>query len=123
MRGCTRTVFGNCRFPACDYFHPRLMAEQPEQDEIGVDFAVQHGFQIELDERLPGEADIVTQDAQTPPLETKPHKRSSERFSSSWTMLCGLVRAAPATPAVRRSRSIRQPTRCKGVFCQAWETG
>ena len=32
---------------------------------------------------------------------TKPHRCSSERFSSSCTRLCGLLRAAPATPARR----------------------
>ena len=49
-------------------FHPRLVAQQPQQHEIGVDLAVHHGFEVELDIGLPRQADVVAQDAQLQPI-------------------------------------------------------
>ena len=43
----------------------RLVAEPPEQREVGVQLAVEHRLQIELDERLPAEPDVVAQDAES----------------------------------------------------------
>jgi len=42
----------------------RLVAEKPEQDEIGIDLALHHRLEVEFNPGLAGEADIVAQDAQ-----------------------------------------------------------
>jgi hypothetical protein len=42
----------------------RLVAQQVEQHEVGVDLALHHRFQVEFDVRLAGQADVVAQDAQ-----------------------------------------------------------
>jgi len=44
--------------------HPRLVAKEPEQDEIGIDLAAHHRLEIKLDPGLAGEADVVAEDAQ-----------------------------------------------------------
>jgi hypothetical protein len=41
-----------------------LVAQPPQQCEVGVDLAVEHRLEVELDERLPGQADVVPQDAE-----------------------------------------------------------
>jgi len=41
------------------------MAEQPEHDEVGVDFAIHHAFEVELDVGLARQADVITQQAQS----------------------------------------------------------
>ncbi|MCX7049219.1 MAG: hypothetical protein NTX50_27505 [Candidatus Sumerlaeota bacterium] len=48
------------------------MAEEPEDGEIGVEFAVHHGFEIELDEGLAREADVVAQEAQAQAVGDEP---------------------------------------------------
>src|SRR2546425_9501660 len=40
------------------------MAEQPEHDEVGIDLALQHAFEVELDVGLTRQADAITQQAQ-----------------------------------------------------------
>ena len=62
---------------------PGLVADQPQEREVGVDLAAEHGFEVELDVCLAGEADVVAQQPQGRPLETMPHRCSWERFSSS----------------------------------------
>src|SRR5258707_5102063 len=37
---------------------------KPEQDEIGIDFAVEHGFEVKFEKRLAGECRVVSHDAQ-----------------------------------------------------------
>src|SRR6266568_4940027 len=44
--------------------HSRLVTEQPQQDKVGIDFAVHHRFKVELNVGLACEAHIVTQDTQ-----------------------------------------------------------
>ena len=43
---------------------PRLVAQQPEQREVGVHLAIEHRLQVELDVGLAGQANVVAQDAQ-----------------------------------------------------------
>ena len=105
-------------------FDAGLVAEQPEQGEVGVDLAVDHRLEVELDVRLAGEAGVVAQDAELQAVGRRsPTGGSSDRFRNSWTRPCGLCRAAPATPCVGRSSSTFRPRRWIGVFCQAWEIG
>ena len=40
------------------------MGDEPEQDEVGIDFAVEHGFEVEFQEGLPRERLVVAQDAE-----------------------------------------------------------
>ena len=42
----------------------RGVADEPEQQEVGVDLAFHHGLEVELDIGLAGEAGVVAQDAQ-----------------------------------------------------------
>ena len=43
---------------------PRLVAEPPQQSEVGVDLAVEHRLQVELDEGLSGQSNVVAEDAE-----------------------------------------------------------
>ncbi|MEX2309820.1 MAG: hypothetical protein WD738_19775 [Pirellulales bacterium] len=45
-------------------FDSRLMAQEPEQGKIRVDLAFHHRFEVKLYEGLPGERDVVSQDAE-----------------------------------------------------------
>ena len=67
----------------------RLVADEPEEDEVGVGLAVQHRLEVELDVGLAGERGVVAEQAQRRPLMTKPQRCSSERFRSSCTRPCG----------------------------------
>ena len=40
------------------------MGHEPEQDEVGIDLAGEHGFEVELEEGLAREGLVVAQDAQ-----------------------------------------------------------
>lgn len=44
--------------------HPRLVADEPEEDEVGVDLALHHGLEVEFDVGLAREAGAVAQDAE-----------------------------------------------------------
>ena len=79
---------------------PRLVAEQPEQDKIGIVFAVQDRLQVKLDIGLPGEADVFAQQAQPQAVGDNAPQVSPERFSNSWTRLCGLLRSPAAVQRV-----------------------
>ena len=41
-----------------------LVADEPEEDEVGVDLAGEHRLEVELDVRLAGERDVVAQHAE-----------------------------------------------------------
>ncbi len=43
---------------------PRLVAQEPEQREVGVDLAGHHGFEVEFDKGLASQARVVAQDSQ-----------------------------------------------------------
>src|SRR2546425_2998710 len=63
LLGSTRPLFK----PECFRtfgLYSRLVAEQPQQHKIGVDLAIHHRFQVELDVSLACEAHIVAQDTQ-----------------------------------------------------------
>ena len=63
LEGCARPLLQ----PALGWplrLHARLMAEQPQQGEVGVDLAVHHGLQVELDIGLARETGVVAQHAQ-----------------------------------------------------------
>ena len=103
-------------------FDPRLVAQQPEQGEVGVDLAVHHRFEVELHVRLAGQAGVVAEDPQpaavgqeAPEVVVRPVQE----------LLDQAVRAGPAGPGGpgwRRSRSTLKPTRWIGACCQLCET-
>ena len=41
-----------------------LVADEPEEHEVGVDLAGEHRLEVELEVRLAGERDVVAQDAE-----------------------------------------------------------
>ena len=50
--------------PARGGLEAGLVGEHPEEDEVGVDLALEEGLEVELDVGLAGEADVVAQEAQ-----------------------------------------------------------
>ena len=50
----------------------RLVADEPQQHEVGVDLAGEHRLEVELDVRLAGERDAVAQHAQHEPVGDDP---------------------------------------------------
>jgi len=47
---------------------PRLVANEPEEDEVGVDLALKHRLQVELDVGLARQGGVVAQDAEAQPV-------------------------------------------------------
>lgn len=50
----------------------RLVGEEPEEDEVGVDLALHHGLEVELDEGLASEARVVAEEAQPEAVRDEP---------------------------------------------------
>lgn len=46
-------------------FDAGLMAEEPEQDKIGVDLAVHHGFKVKLHIGLAHQAHVIAEDSES----------------------------------------------------------
>ncbi len=44
------------------------MAQPPQQGEIGIDLAVEHRLQIELDVSWPGQPDVVAENTELEPI-------------------------------------------------------
>ena len=63
FKGCARPLLQPA-FGGSLRLHARLVAEQPQQGEVGVDLTVHHGLQIELDIGLARETGVVAQHAQ-----------------------------------------------------------
>ena len=76
-------------------------------------------LQVELDECLPGQADVVAEDSEPMTVGDEPPEAVVGAVQQLCTGPCGLVRAAPATPAVRRSISTPEPTRWTGRLLPA----
>ncbi|HWQ34037.1 MAG TPA: hypothetical protein VNQ79_14400 [Blastocatellia bacterium] len=64
--GGLRPLLQPARFDSFAFAHlnARLVAEEPQQREVGVQLAVHHRFEVEFDIGLPRQADVVAQDAQ-----------------------------------------------------------
>jgi hypothetical protein len=62
---------------------PRLVADEPQQHEVGVDLAGEHRLEVELEVRLAGERDAVAQHAKHEPVGDDPPQplgRAVEQF-------------------------------------------
>ena len=63
LPGFLRPFFQPAEFSAFA-FNAGLVQQEPEQREVGVEFALHHGLQVELDERLAREGDVIAEQAQ-----------------------------------------------------------
>ena len=79
-------------------FYPRLVAEHPQKREVGIDLALHHGFQVELNVSLAGERDIIAEDAEHQAVGKEAPRLSSRRLRNSCIIECGLAVAAPRHP-------------------------
>ena len=55
-----------------------LVADKPQDEELGIEVAIEHGLKVELDEGQTGESDIVAEQAQ---IETVGHDAPKVRFA------------------------------------------
>ena len=55
-------------------FDPGLVTEQPEHDEVGVHFPIEHRRQIKFHERLTRKRDVIAQDPETIAIRDKTPK-------------------------------------------------
>ena len=99
----------------------RLVAEQPEQGEVGVDLARHHRFEVELDKGLAGQAGVVAQDAQAQAVGDEPPEMLVGAVEELLDQAVRAGAVGPAAPGMRRSRSTWKPTRWIGVCCQLCE--
>ena len=60
----SQQLAGVCGASASAPLHPALVADQPQQGEVGVELALHHRFQVKLHVGGAGQADVVAQDAQ-----------------------------------------------------------
>ena len=90
------------------------MHHQPQQHEVGVDFAREHRFEIEIEKRLPRQRLVVAQHAQAQAVRyDRPQVRAAavEKLLHQAVRVCGCRAVLSGSSAIKRQSAAEQMDR------------